>query len=262
MESRRVLRERLCRSKSGFTLVELLVVIAIIAVLIAILLPSLNRARAAAARVACGSNMRQIALATTNYCQNNKGFLPPPKNIKGGYYVANCWSIDNMKPLFDTKMLTSDKVRYCPTGPNGSLFGGRANYEYQPHPGTLDPATNPSFSDGPNTSVRWKKLSEMPKDRVLLVDVIHSQPNVSHWDKNGVATWNLCFPDGHVAIVPSKVVYESLKGRWGDKWTRLNDYVRVLELQADNKDPTMGTGSYLFGGDRYYPAVENTVKPY
>src|SRR5687768_14440415 len=66
--------------RRAFTLVELLVVIGIIALLVGILLPTLTRARAAASRVQCLSNQRQLMMAVAMYQNRFKG--SPPDYVK------------------------------------------------------------------------------------------------------------------------------------------------------------------------------------
>lgn len=93
----------------GFTLVELLVVIGIIALLISILLPSLNRARETANRVKCASNLRQIGQAILLYSNDNKG--PYPRTLyastaeidqsKGNLQVNGYAALNNAAGLTD-----------------------------------------------------------------------------------------------------------------------------------------------------------------
>jgi prepilin-type N-terminal cleavage/methylation domain-containing protein/prepilin-type processing-associated H-X9-DG protein len=130
--------------RRAFTLIELLVVISVVAVLMAVLMPALASARQHSKTIICLSNLRQLAIASQVYVNNNNGYYPiaymyqytPPLFIS---YAWDFTTIQKWSP-FERKVIpgllwedeTIEEVQQCPSfsGSSNSLADPYTGYNY------------------------------------------------------------------------------------------------------------------------------------
>jgi prepilin-type N-terminal cleavage/methylation domain-containing protein len=119
--------------RNAFTLVELLVVIAIIAVLLAILLPSLRGAKSLAQRLQCQTRLKSIGLSMAPYADTYDGKLPmltgAPNTASAGTFMRGHWFLSEylvsngsqkwyaLGCLFKAEYVTDPRLFYCPATP-------------------------------------------------------------------------------------------------------------------------------------------------
>ncbi|MBL7215458.1 MAG: type II secretion system protein, partial [Phycisphaerae bacterium] len=112
--------------RKGFTLIELLVVIAIIAMLLAVILPSLRLAKEQARKVLCLSNLRQWHACWQMYLVDNNDKFTIGFDSNGGYHS---W-MDHMRPYYQTEEIFTcpnaplqEKQPDCPASSTGNYWG-------------------------------------------------------------------------------------------------------------------------------------------
>ncbi|MCC6579034.1 MAG: prepilin-type N-terminal cleavage/methylation domain-containing protein [Phycisphaeraceae bacterium] len=179
------------RIPSGFTLIEVLVVISIIALLVAILLPSLAKAREAGRSAVCGSRVRQYGIATFMYIDENKDWTPggggdiwdPSQyqwyGVWGGATYAATWQYQIQRYIEPFRGHTENTIWSCPSisPAAGYYFGGDMRTPPWSHFGIT---TRMTVLSGGGKAYRMTRI-QPPSAKILIGDsdtYIKYSPNI------------------------------------------------------------------------------------
>ena len=205
------------RGTHGFTLVELLVVIAIIAILSALLLPAVKRAREAAKQSRCLSNLRQIGFAWQMYLQDFAAF-PPNTTILGSVFGGKTGSdgqsggnlpadkrILNPYVQADVAHDSPMEVFHCPS--DDGFNDGQAGSAYDRF------GSSYIYNDGGLSSSCAVKINRNPERVIVAGDAGWFMQMIApyaarfwHTDSENDPRFNMLFLDWHVGFVTIKAI--------------------------------------------------------
>ena len=240
--------KRTTSARKGFTLVELLVVIGIIALLISILLPSLNRAREAANKIKCGSNMRQIGQSMRQYAIDD---------VRSGAYPRTRYTPDtyaNMFSVVGTAEVADQRAGGSPANAGNVLA--------DPFSGAKTGQTNyqPNVNDVSAAMYHLLRQSDMTAD--IFVCPSSTAEAVSYAGGKGKTAYvNWLDPVKNVSYSFQNMYASS--GTTGFKWTdslnstfaiaadmnpgvntgRTQDNVEDISTQSSNRDIKLGNSN-------------------